>query len=143
MHNEWYTFKSIISLLTNYNWYNRSWSKYNYALNWSYWYLPMACASPALSFSLKFFWRKEFTTVLSSSSFSSVQVNNFQKVYFSPFFRPCAILERFWVAYQRDPKIRDGGNYFIFILFYFKKQWVNSFILLGNSFIFTAGWNWV
>ena len=105
MHNEWYTFKSIISLLTNYNWYNRSWSKYNYALNWSYWYLPMACASPALSFSLKFFWSKEITTVLSSSSFSSVQVNNFQKVYFSPFFRPCAILERFWVAYQRDPKI--------------------------------------
>ena len=30
---------------------------------------------------------------------------------------------------------RDGGNYFIFILFYSEKQWVNPFILLGNSFI--------
>ena len=36
---------------------------------------------------------------------------------------------------QHQYIFREGGNYFIFILFSIEKQWVNSFILLGNSFI--------
>ena len=37
-------------------------------------------------------------------------------------------------ANQKNCFVRGEGNYFLFLFFFFEKQCVNSFFLLGNSF---------